>query len=111
MIRDFDIAFTTRFATASGLGAVFMPDLMFERKRIIDKLNNNATFSFMSIWREAFHVDSSRWIPSLTWNYEIGYYQSGSDDLKTTMFSMIPVKIPYQIILWETDNSTLMERK
>lgn len=106
---DFDMGIAARIGDiipSPGLTIEFMPEELFERKRIVDKLTNKETFSFFSFWRTGFTFDSNRFDPSMMFDQTEGYYND-LDKTSVTLFNLFPIIIDYSFILWDTKREFL----
>lgn len=107
-ILDFDKGLAKRVGDVfnSAIPVEFMPTDLFERKRIMDKLNSKETFSFISFWRSGTTFDVSRFDPSQMYEQNVGYYDDDSME-SATLFNLFPVKFHYELILWETKREAI----
>ena len=108
-IIDFDMGLAQRIGdvySSPGIPVEFMPEELFERKRIVDKLNKKETFSFISFWRSGYVFDPSRWDPATMFEANDGYY---NDQYKSsaTLFNLFPVVFDYSVIFWDTKREQL----
>lgn len=103
-ILDFDTGLATKFGAiypTPGIPIEFMPEDLFERKRIVDKLNRQETFSFISFWRSGYTFDPNRWSPNEMFDNTVGHY-NGQDLNSVTMYNLFPVIFDYSLFFWET---------
>jgi len=108
-ILDFDMGIAKKIGDiypTPGIPVEFMPEELFERKRIVDKLETKETFSFISFWRSGFVFDTNRFDPSTMYDYNEGYYND-IDMNSATLFSIFPVIFNYSFVYWETRRETL----
>lgn len=111
---DFDMGLAKRVGdiyTSPTVPVEFMPEELFERKRIVDKVRNiesgkPVTFSFISFWRTGFTFDPNRFDPAQMFYNTEGHY---NDDEKTsaTFFKIYPVIFNYSFIIWDTKREML----
>lgn len=103
-VIDFDMGLAQRVGDiypSPGLSVEFMPDELFERKRIVDKLTNKETFSFLSFWRSGFTFDASRWDPAMMFDSTEGHFNDVSKTT-ATVYSLFPVVFDYTFVFWDT---------
>jgi hypothetical protein len=108
-IIDFDMGLASRVGDiypSPGIPVEFMPEELFERKRIVDKLNKKETFSFLSFWRSGFTFDASRWDPSTTFDSEFGHFNDATKTI-ATIYSIFPVVFDYSFIFWDTKRENI----
>jgi hypothetical protein len=108
-VLDFDMGIAARIGDifpSPGLTVEFMPEELFERKRIVDKLINKETFSFISFWRTGFVFDPSRWDPAMMFDATEGYYND-VDKTSATLFNLFPVTFNYSFVFWDTKRESL----
>jgi len=108
-IIDFDKGLAVKFGdyySSPGIPIEFMPEELFERKRIVDKLTNKETFSFISFWRSGYTFDPNRWCPQEMFDYSQGHYNNPSQT-QATLFKITPVIFDYSLIFWDTKRELL----
>jgi len=108
-VLDFDMGLAVKLGDiypSPGLTIEFMPEELFERKRIVDKLTNQDTFSFLSFWRTGFIFDISRWDPATMFEQNEGYYNDVSKS-SATLFNLYPLVFDYSFIFWDTKREML----
>ena len=92
--------------TSPGIPIEFMPEDLFERKRIVDKLTNQETFSFISFWRTGYVFDPNRWCPTDMFGYNTGHYNDPSQTT-ATLYNINPVIFDYSLVFWDTKRELL----
>jgi hypothetical protein len=110
-ILDFDMGLAQRVGdiySSPGVVVEYMPEELFERKRIVDKLEKKETFSFISFWRSGFTFDSDRWSPGdmFPQYQQVGHYND-STKKTATLYDLFPVKFDYSFIFWDTKREQL----
>ena len=108
-VIDYDMGLARKVGdlySSPGIPVEFMPEELFERKRIVDKLMNKETFSFLSFWRSGYVFDPNRWDPSMMFENNFGYYND-PDMNSATLFNVYPVIFDYNFIFWDTKREQL----
>jgi hypothetical protein len=103
-VIDFDKGLAQRVGDiypSPGIFVEFMPDELFERKRIVDKLTSKETFSFLSFWRSGYTFDASRWDPAAMFDSDEGHFDDASK-VTATVYSLFPVVFDYTFTFWDT---------
>jgi hypothetical protein len=105
-VIDFDMGLAARVGdvySSPGIPVEFMPEDMFERKRIVDKITDQDTFSFISFWRSGYVFDPNRWDPaSMFSEYTYEGYYNDVDKTSATLFNFYPVIFTYNFVFWDT---------
>ena len=108
-VIDYDMGLARKVGDlypSPGIPVEFMPEELFERKRIVDKLTNKETFSFLSFWRSGYIFDPSRWDPSMMFDTNFGYYNDPNMN-SATLFNVYPITFDYTFIFWDTKREQL----
>lgn len=106
---DFDMGLAKRIGdlyTSPTVPVEFMPEELFERKRIMDKVKEKETFSFISFWRTGFTFDPNRFDPAQMFYNTVGHYND-VDRTSATFFKIYPVIFDYNFIIWDTKRELL----